>query len=59
MGADYLSELFEKYCDVGIVLMVYHGEKNAATKDYKSIFGTIGKGIDLEGGYYVLCLFPV
>lgn len=21
-----------KYCDVGIVLMVYHGEKNAATK---------------------------
>lgn len=32
VGADYLSELFEKYCDVGIVLMVYHGEKNAATK---------------------------
>lgn len=30
--ADYLSELFEKYCDVGTVLMVYHGEKNAATK---------------------------
>ena len=23
VGADYLSELFEKYCDVGIVLMVY------------------------------------
>lgn len=32
VGADYLSELFEKYCDVGIVLMVYHGENNAATK---------------------------
>ena len=32
VGADYLSELFGKYCDVGIVLMVYHGEKNAATK---------------------------
>ena len=24
------------------------------TKDYKSIFGTIGKGIDLEGGYYAV-----
>lgn len=32
VGADYLSELFEKYCDVGIALMVYHGEKNADTK---------------------------
>lgn len=32
VGADYLAELFEKYCDVGTVLMVYHGEKNAATK---------------------------
>lgn len=25
-----------------------------STKDYKSIFGTIGKGIDLEGGYYAV-----
>lgn len=32
VGADYLAELFEKYEDVGIVLMVYHGEKDAATK---------------------------
>lgn len=32
VGADYLAELFEKYEDVGTVLMVYHGEKNAATK---------------------------
>lgn len=32
VGADYLTELFEKYEDVGIVLMVYHGEKDAATK---------------------------
>lgn len=32
VGADYLAELFEKYEDVGIVLMDYHGEKNAATK---------------------------
>ena len=32
VGAAYLAELFEKYEDVGIVLMVYHGEKDAATK---------------------------
>lgn len=32
VGADYLAELFEKYEDVGNVLMVYHGEKDAATK---------------------------
>ncbi len=32
VGADYLAELFGKYEDVGTVLMVYHGEKNAATK---------------------------
>ena len=25
-----------------------------STKDYMSIFGTIGKGIDLEGGYYAV-----
>ena len=25
-----------------------------STNDYKSIFGTIGKGIDLEGGYYAV-----
>ena len=25
-----------------------------STKDYKSVFGTIGKGIDLEGGYYAV-----
>lgn len=28
VGADYLSELFEQYEDVGVVLTVYHGEKN-------------------------------
>jgi len=32
VGTDYLAELFEKYEDVGIVLAVYHGEKNATTK---------------------------
>lgn len=33
VGADYLSELFARYEDVGIVLMVYHGEKNATQKE--------------------------
>lgn len=32
VAADYLSELFEQYEDVGIVLGVYHGESNAVTK---------------------------
>lgn len=29
VGADYLGELFEQYEDIGIVLGLYHGEKNA------------------------------
>ena len=29
VAADYLSDLFEQYEDVGIVLGVYHGESNA------------------------------
>lgn len=32
LGADYLAELFEKYEDAGLVLMIYHGEKNAIQK---------------------------
>ena len=32
VGADYLSELFEKHGKVATVLMVYHGEKNAVSK---------------------------
>lgn len=28
VGADYLAELFDEYEDVGVVLTVYHGEKN-------------------------------
>ena len=38
VGADYLAELFEKYEDVRIVLMVYHGEKNAANKEKLSSY---------------------
>ena len=32
VSADYLHDLFEQYEDVGIVLGVYHGEKNAVSK---------------------------
>lgn len=32
VAASYLAELFDKYEDVGIVLGVYHGEKNAVAK---------------------------
>jgi soluble lytic murein transglycosylase-like protein len=32
VASDYLSELFEQYEDVGTVLMIYHGEKNAIKK---------------------------
>lgn len=38
VGADYLAELFEEYEDVGSVLMVYHGEKNAADKEKLSSY---------------------
>lgn len=31
VGCDYLSELFEEYEDAALVLMIYHGEKNAIT----------------------------
>lgn len=32
VGADYLAELFAEYNDVGIVMGLYHGEKNAIEK---------------------------
>ena len=32
VGADYLHDLFEQYEDVGIVLGVYHGERNVVQK---------------------------
>ena len=32
VAADYLSELFEQYEDVAVVLAVYHGEKDAVSK---------------------------
>lgn len=32
VGADLLSELFEEYHEAALVLMIYHGEKNAIKK---------------------------
>lgn len=32
VAASYLSDLFDQYADVGIVLGVYHGESNAVEK---------------------------
>ena len=32
VGADYLHDLFEQYEDPGIVLGIYHGERNAVSK---------------------------
>ena len=32
LGADYLMELAEEYGDIGLVLMIYHGEKSALEK---------------------------
>ena len=50
VGADYLTELFEKYEDVGIVLMVYHGEKDAATKTELSDYADwiLTRSVELE-----------
>ena len=47
---DYLAELFEKYEDVGIALMVYHGEKNAANKEKLSSYaeGILTRSAELE-----------
>lgn len=50
VGADYLAELFEKYEDVGIVLMVYHGEKNVVNKGKLSSYADwiLTRSVELE-----------
>lgn len=50
VGTDYLSELFERYEDVGVVLAVYHGEKNATTKTTLSGYadGILTRSAELE-----------
>lgn len=45
VGADYLSELFEKYGDVAIVLMTYHGEKNVVEKAENGNISKYAEGI--------------
>ena len=35
VAGSYLADLFEEYEDVGVVLSVYHGEKNAVSKAQK------------------------
>lgn len=45
VAADYLSDLFEDYEDVGIVLGVYHGESNAIPKAQKGQLSSYVTGI--------------
>lgn len=45
VGADFLSELFEKYQDAAIVLMVYHGERNAVQKAENGEISSYAEGI--------------
>lgn len=49
VGTDLLAELAEKYGDVAVVLMAYHGEKNPAEKeisDYAN--GILERSAELE-----------
>lgn len=50
VAADYLAELFERYEDVGTVLMVYHGEKDAVLKSERGYLSKYAKEI-LERSY--------
>ena len=45
VAASYLSELFEKYEDVGVVLGVYHGESKAIEKGQRGELSSYTKGI--------------
>lgn len=45
VAADYLAELFEQYEDVGTVLMVYHGERNAVQKSEQGIISQYAQEI--------------
>ena len=50
VATDYLAELFEQYEDVGTVLMVYHGERNAVEKSEQGIVSQYAREI-LERSY--------
>lgn len=45
VGADYLMELADKYGDVALVLMVFHGEKDALEKNEQGIISDYAKEI--------------
>ena len=40
VAASYLAELFEQYEDVGVVLGVYHGERNAVSRGEKGLLSS-------------------
>ena len=53
VAASYLSELFEQYEDPGVVLGVYHGEKNAVERGEagqlsKYVTGILERSAELE-----------
>lgn len=49
VGTDYLAELSEKYDDIGVALMVYHGESNARNKKLsKYARGVLNRSSELE-----------
>jgi soluble lytic murein transglycosylase-like protein len=50
VATDYLAELFEQYEDVGTVLMVYHGEKDAVLKSERGEVSKYAREI-LERSY--------
>lgn len=45
VGADYIMELADKYGDVALVLMVFHGEKEALEKNEQGIISDYAKEI--------------
>ena len=45
VAASYLADLFEEYEDVGIVLGLYHGEKNAVSKGMSGNLSSYVTGI--------------
>lgn len=45
VGADYIMELADKYGDVALVLMVFHGEKDALEKNEQGIISNYAKKI--------------
>lgn len=52
VGTDYLLELFEKYEDPGLVLMIYNGDSQAFENAEKGILPEYAKGI-LERSAYL------